>query len=350
MLRSTYRWLRQAAVLLFLTVTLCAGVWLQPRQAYAQPSDADRATARQLAIDANAALQAQEYDKAADLFKRADALYHAPTLGLGLGRAYRGMGKYVQARETLNRVIRETLPADASPKFKKAVASARKEADEIKNKIAWITVTITPTEAAVSIDGVLLPSAALGVRRAIDPGKHQLTSSARGYASDEQTITLGEGDSKAVTITLKSITTTTPPTPTPMPGGGASGVDNSDEDPGALMRTLGFVGLGVGGASLVVGSITGGLAVGKHGDLTDQCNGNTCPATAKDDLRAYRTLGNVSTATLIVGGVLATTGLVLVLVAPSADEEPSANARRRQHAPRYRAHIGPTYLGASIVF
>ena len=124
------------------------------------------------------------------------------------------------------------------------------------------------------------------------------------------------------------------------------------------MRTLGFVALGVGGASLLTGAITGGLATSKHGEISDQCPNDECLESLmlEDDIKSFQVMGNVSTATFIVGGVLATTGLVLVLVAPSgdsSDEEPAANdpsARRRPRAPRYRAHIGPSYLGASFEF
>src|SRR5690349_24257436 len=53
-------------------------------------------------------------------FKRAEALFHAPTLALGLARAYTANGKYVAAQETYNRIIREGVPANAPPAFAKA--------------------------------------------------------------------------------------------------------------------------------------------------------------------------------------------------------------------------------------
>lgn len=347
------QWLRRLTVLLSFAVAL-----LGSSAAYAQTSDADKATARALAIDAQQALEAEKFAKAADLFKRAEALYHAPTLGLGLGRAYRGMGRYVQARETFNRVTREKLPADASPQFKQAIKDARQEADQIKSKIAWITITVIPVEASVSVDGATLPSAALGVRRAIDPGEHTITTSAEGYTPDKQTVTLGEGDTKALNIALKSgAGSGTVPSPGPGSGSGnGSGGGTADSgDPGGLMRTLGFVALGVGGASLITGAISGGLATSKHGEISDQCPDDECPESLMltDDIKSFQVMGNVSTATFIVGGVLAATGLVLVLVAPSGDEEPAttdASARQRPPAPRYRAHIGPSYLGASFEF
>jgi len=48
--------------------------------ANAEPSAADRATARSLADEGYTALQDKHYAEAADRFSRADALVHAPTL------------------------------------------------------------------------------------------------------------------------------------------------------------------------------------------------------------------------------------------------------------------------------
>jgi hypothetical protein len=52
---------------------------LAPGVALAQVSDRDKAAARQLTLDGLTALQRKGYAGAADLFERADALFHAPT-------------------------------------------------------------------------------------------------------------------------------------------------------------------------------------------------------------------------------------------------------------------------------
>src|SRR5262249_25135011 len=88
------------------------------------PSDPDRATARALAREAEQALNAKDYGKAVDLYTRADALVHAPTLLVARARAEMGMGKLVEAEETLARVVREGAAPSAPPAFAKAVDSA----------------------------------------------------------------------------------------------------------------------------------------------------------------------------------------------------------------------------------
>ena len=70
--------------------------------AHAQ-SAADRATARELGNDGQSALDKKDYATAEDRFRRAEALFHAPTLLLGYARAEVGLGKVVNASGTTNR-------------------------------------------------------------------------------------------------------------------------------------------------------------------------------------------------------------------------------------------------------
>ena len=74
-----------------------AGVVCSPR-VQAQGS-ADRTTARSLAAEGDAALQARQYDTAEDRCRRADALVHAPTFVVARARALVGLGRLVEACE-----------------------------------------------------------------------------------------------------------------------------------------------------------------------------------------------------------------------------------------------------------
>src|SRR5258708_2399806 len=99
--------------------------------AQANPSDSDVATARQLTLDGYAALQRRDFARAESRFARADAIFHAPTISLGLARARVALGKLVGAQEAYSRVVHTTLPADASPVFTKAVEDARAELEAL---------------------------------------------------------------------------------------------------------------------------------------------------------------------------------------------------------------------------
>jgi hypothetical protein len=97
----------------------------------------------------------------------------------------------------------------------------------------------------------------------------------------------------------------------------ATALAAEDTGQAALRRTLGFVGLGFGAAGLVVGGVTGGMVLAKHGQLQNECPTGTCYGTARDDLSGYHTLGTASTVGFVAGGALLATGVVLLATAPS---------------------------------
>lgn len=303
--------------------------------AHAQGSEEDTATARDLAIKGQKALDAGNYEKAADLFRRAESLHHAPSILVGLARAYKGMGKYVRARETYNKVIREKLPANATEPFKRAQKDAKSEVGEVEKMIAWVTISVAgPSEPVVKLDGEQVPAAALGVRRAVDPGDHVVTATADGYLAGQDTFSVEPKGSAQVSLTLEL-------DPTASADGEPGGTGPDDADDGELQRILAFVALGVGGAGLIVGGITGGLAMGKHGDLEESCPDSQCPPDQEDTLDSFRTMGTVSTIGFIAGGVFAATGVVLLLTAPSAEEPEAAEVTAR---------FGPGSVSATVRF
>jgi hypothetical protein len=313
--------------------TVCLPLLLACPNALAQ-SDADRATARSLGQDGESALEAKDFKKAEDLFRRADRLVHAPTLSLGLARALAGAGKYVESQETYNRIIREGVFPGAPAPFQRAVDDAKKEVDAVSPKVAGATITVQGPGGAeianpsVLLDGVAVNAASLGVRRLVDPGSHVLKVSADGYKAQELHFQVNEGGSVTEPVTLEkdasappppttgtnttgaatpppATTTTTSPPPPPAGGGSHSS------------SVLPIVAFGVGGAGLILGAITGGIALGDHSNLSTECPGGTCSSTqARSDLDGYHTMGLLSTVGFIVAGVGAATGVVLLVTQP----------------------------------
>ncbi len=288
-----------------------------PTMAWAQPSQADKTTARALAMDAQKALEAGDFDIAADKFKRADDLYHAPTLSLGLARAYVGLEKYVEAMETYNRLIREPLASGASDTFKKAVEDAKTEIEGLDAKIAWATIVVTgPAEPTVTLDGEPLAVASLGVKRALNPGDHELVAEGAGYRQGSKSFSIATGETSEISLELDAD-----------PDAPAAGGDDIAEE-GSILPILGWTAIAVGGAGLILGAVTGGLALGKHGDLTDACDDDSvCDPALQSDLDSFHTLGTISTIGFIAGGVLAATGVVLLIAAPSSDGDEATAAR-----------------------
>jgi hypothetical protein len=332
---------------------------LAPTVALADTSDADRATARTLAGEGQEALEKKDFTTAADRFARADSIIHAPTLELGLARAQVGLGKLVAAQETYNRIGREGVAAGSPPTWAVAVETARKEGEALAPRVPQVVITVKGSSSVkVTIDDAPIPSAALGVKRPADPGKHLIRAVAEGFAPAEASVVLREGAKETVTLELKAPTAAKPPVPTvvtppgptppPKPTGAAvvpppppPVVPAGPEAPrGSTQKTLGFVALGVGGAGLVLGAVTGGLAIGKHGDLATSCK-NGCPTDKLDELSSYHTLGTLSTVGFIVGGAGAVAGTILLLTLP---------AKKPAEEPRVTPVLGLGYLGAKGTF
>jgi len=277
--------------------------------AAAEPSAADRATARSLATEGYWALHDKRYAEAADRFGRADALVHAPTLTLDLARSLVGLGQFVEAQERYELIIREGVDAKAPPSWQRALSDAKTELAALRPRLAWVTITVAGgTDAHVTIDGVAVPAAAIGVRRAINPGAHDFAVGAKGYVGSRQALSLSEGQEGSVTLELKLDPTqqsaepeVVAPQPTPVAAPAA-----------APNRTPAYVAFGVAGAGLVVGAVTGALWLGKRSTLENACaDPNNCPPEQSDNVDSFHTLGYVSGAGFIVAATGIATGVTL---------------------------------------
>jgi hypothetical protein len=331
---------------------------LAPSAALADPSDADRATARALAAEAQDAFEKKDFTTALDRFSRADAIVHAPTLMLAMARSQAGLGRFIAAQETLNRIVREGVPPKSPPSWAIAVSDAKKEIGAIGARTPSVIITVKGGAAAsVTIDGAPVPSAALGVKRPVDPGKHAIRAEAPPLVA-EVNVDIAEGRSEKVTLELKppvaapppvvapppETTPVKPPVETPKPVlQPEKGSDSAVAPPvaGSPRKTIGIVALAVGGAGLVMGGVTGGLAIAKHGALSDACSGGHCPIGQQSSVDSYHLLGALSTAGFIAGGACVAAGTILILTAPRA--KPAKEAR-------VTPIVGLGYIGAQGAF
>ncbi len=303
-------------------LVLACSISLFAWQANAQESsEADIAQARQTAEQAAAAFNAGNYAESERLWSAAARLYpKAPTLSLGLARAAAKNGHVVLSQEQYNKIIREwgNVP-NPPPAFKDALEAAQREVGDVSKRVASVTINVEggATNPTVTVDGVGVPAAALGLKRPVDPGSHTVHAEAQGYKPADTPFQVAEGGSAVASLTLvknpDAPVVGTNPGGTPPPGG--------DQPPpaaggGGSNHTLAFVAFGVGGVGLVVGAITGIIAIGKHGDLKDQCPGGTCTSDKQSAIDSYKSMGTISTIGFIVGGVGIAAGAVLWLTAP----------------------------------
>ncbi len=279
--------------------------------------EADRATARNLAAEGNAALNIGDFATAEDRFRRADALVHAPTLVVDHAKALVGLHRYVEAQERLELVIREGVSENVPWVWKRAVQDAKQLVEDVKPKIAWVTISVTgSSKPEVSVDDVQVPVAALGVRRATDPGPHRIKATAPGFLKKEIILPVSEGSERAVTLdllpdpaTLQSANVAPPPQPQPAQKDSL----RTKESTSSLGRNVGYAAVGLGAAGLIVGTATGIIFLDKNSQLEKQCpNKTNCPFP-QSDVDRRNTYGTISGVSLAVGLVSGTAGLWLLL-------------------------------------
>lgn len=191
-------------------VTLLALAVASPARAQ---SDADKAAARQLATDGIVLYRAGKYAEALDKLERAEALYDAPVHLLYIARCQAQVGKLVESAETYRKLVRLELDPSASQPFKDAQAAAGPELEKLTPRIPALRLELTPARVeglAITIDGVPVPAAILGVDRPSNPGEHRVELRAPGYAAVSETVTLAEGDKKKLPLRLVQSSTTEP--------------------------------------------------------------------------------------------------------------------------------------------
>lgn len=293
-----------------------------PRTAHAA-TDEEKAGARALAEQAVEAFNDGEYERAVDLFRRAETLVHSPGHWLYMGRAYVKLGRLVLAQEAFLKAEREALNDSSPEAFRVAVADASSELEALRPRIAKVTVTVSgvePSTASVTVDGAPVPSALIGVPMPVDPGERTFEVSAPGMLTESQALTIAEGGRESITLELHpiGITTTAPQEqPIPPPAQDAETAPN-----GAFLYA------GIGAFVLGAGAVVGGYLNYQKGkplrdradELFGDCNPKgTCKSsgmsTRIDDLdsrakgRWYTGIGLMG-----LGGLLLAGGTTLVVL------------------------------------
>jgi hypothetical protein len=306
--------------------------------AFAQTADdATRAAARSLGYEGIGDFQAGNFAVAADKLDRAYRALRVPSLGLWSARSLEKMGKLVAAAERYLEVQRLDPGSGASVDVQQqAQADAKTEHAALVPRIPNIVIQVEGAaleEVAVTVNGVPVPGSLLGIKRPVDPGSVALEAEHGGRRVNE-TATLREGELKTVTLRFAAASAVespavpvaalaASPAAPPAPNAANQPTDAAASS-GSSLRTIGFVTLAAGGVGVVTGAVTGLLAKSRK-DSIEGCEDTRCPPSATDDVESYNQLRTVSSVAFIGGGVLAATGIVLVLTAPSA--KPASSAR-----------------------
>jgi len=271
----------------------------------------DRESARQLLDRGDAQLEQGDLEGALASYRAAHELMHVPTTGLEVARISAKLGKLVEARDVALEVIRMPAAAREAKPFKVARAAAEDLARELATQIPTLRLELTPEAAAdqasLEIDERSVPSAALGLGYALNPGRHRVQIAATGYRPVAQDITLRPGETKTLRVKLVLAPKAKVQPPPPPEASPAPPPERSSTWPQ-------WVGFSLGGAGLVAGTVAGILSLNHTRAAKEHCTGNLCTPEAEHDLNAAMTMSTISNAGFGVAVLGASIGLTSYLL------------------------------------
>ncbi|MET0795424.1 MAG: hypothetical protein ABW061_28150, partial [Polyangiaceae bacterium] len=307
----------------------------------ADDSAENTAAARTLGIEGVQLADAGKCPEAIEKLTRAESLHHAPTILGRLGECQVNVGEVVAGTENLNMVVREQLAPNAPKVFRDAQERAQKVLTLATPKIAHLTIRITPSDvkANVAVAGKSVPAALLGAERPTDPGTHSVTATAEGYKPASATVTLAEGGHQDITLLLEkdpnAVAALPPSTATPA----TVDVNPPPAPAESKSNTPAYVAFGIGAAGIVVGSVTGGLALSKAGDCPDK----VCPT--QDKLDGAKSMATVSTISFGIGLAGVAVGTILLLTNHKSEAAPAQAKAPPEPKLSVRPWIGVSSLG-----
>ncbi len=299
-------------------IALCGLLAVCAEARAAEPDDATKNAARDLAQRAAEAYEAGDHAAAQDLFHRAYALVRAPTLSLREARALEKLGRLVEAVEAYVRTTRTPVDPAAPEVFRQALSEAAEELAQLRPRVPRLKITVEgadPSGLEVTVDGKPLRRELIGVSTPIDPGAHSIAGTAAN-GSGAASVTLKEGEETSIVLRIEP--GKTQGSAAAQPASQKLGGESPAVDRGTTQRTWAIVSFAAGGVGLGVGVVTGLMATGRHSKASESCPENRCVAGSPgaDDVDAFRSLRTVSTIGYVFGAVGVAAGTTLLLTAP----------------------------------
>ncbi|MEZ4447250.1 MAG: PEGA domain-containing protein [Polyangiaceae bacterium] len=205
---------------------------------------------------------------------------------------------------------------------------------ELRAKTGELELGATPTGALIRIDGRDVGRTPLGETVFVLPGAREVQASMDGFVTASQRVEVAPGARASLTLALVPVAP--PPGRPPLPPAPPSQPDEPTLSDARLGTGIAAVGLGVGG---VVAGIVLGITSVNRGNTADErraqiladpaapatnpCGAgayqNTQCAELDDNAAAERTFRGAAIGAGIAGGLLLTTG-ILLLALPSGDD------------------------------
>lgn len=312
-------------------------------QAPAPEPDGNKALAREWADKAIERFDAGDYQGAIDRIREAQKHARPPTFTRFEAQAHEKQGKLLEAQRLYRAVADLQLPKDAVPAWVNAQEGARKELKALTPRIPKLEIRVSGAEAsalAVTLDGAPFDVAQLGRPVPQNPGAHTIVVRANDRPPVTKEVLLREGASERVEVRVPapspSLSAPPPSSAQPAPSGPQPPIEPGGGAASSVPPALKWIAFGVGGAGLVAGGVTGGLAIAGRERAREECgpedfDGGLCRADRAGALADARLAAQIATPALVVAGVGLAAGVTLVIL-------------ERKKAPTVGVVVAPGFL------
>ena len=264
--------------------------------------------------------RAAEWTDALAAFERSGELRSHAVTTYNIAFCERALGRYTRARKLFAKALLDNRARGGIELPDNLATAADDYLADLDRKLARLTITLWPPDAAVAIDDAPLelvasqggrPLLIAGTRATgapeavgassfellLNPGAHKMVVFRAGYQSGtiERTVAPGDRGELELRATLP-----------------ASARPETREQGSVSGRLPIYAAFGVGGAGVAVGVVAGIIAIGKARQLDQLCPGGRCEAgTPHSTLQTAHTAADVATIGFVVGAAGAATGFGL---------------------------------------
>ncbi len=282
--------------------------------------------------------KAKKFTLALEQFKLSYAAVPSPNSHLYIARCFAGMGDARAAYAEFDKVIDEAAErGKTESKYLPTRDSAKSERDELRSKVALVTITVAnPAPATtVRIGDTEVARAQWDKPFAVPPGavEAKLFTGGKPGSSQSATLALGQSQTLAFDGAAAPAVVATEGGDTRMP---------TTKPRSSALRPAAIVAGAVGVAGFVLFAVAGSMSQSTYDSLEKDCGAGPCPASRADDISSGKTQQTLANVGLVVGAVGVAAGATLFVL--SLDKGKSAPAATTGLV------IGPGYAGLNGTF
>jgi len=272
-------------------------------------------------------LARKKLEEACAKFKESDRLHHSRSKSANLAECYASLGRVASAWP-LFRALADEYKGQGDAERE---TLARQRAEDMKVRMPWLVIDVTPSAAGTAGIKVSRSSAPVeptlwGEQIPVDPGDQRVEATAPGKKTWHRTVTLEEKQVVTVSVPELESAPIDLPSRARLPAQVSSPSTDAPSHLGMHPQRAGALAAGgIGGVAVLVGSVAGIWAISQSSSAKKACLTSPCNEAA-DTMDEAAVAAKVSNVGFIVGGAGLAAATILWVTAPSiSDRRTSAS-------------------------